>query len=188
MRQALTNAVFFPSAQMKNVRYKPCEMLLNRLRFQLTRIATNYIVPNPRQHNFPPQRYPGWRLRGVGEIGGGLPQSPSPISMTAPARRETTAPIPVHKQNPVRTSGINPAPVPVHQQAIGLTSVKKDSGTGPGKGQFRNKGAPLFLHYTYCLHLLLHERTVTRVRLHLSNLVHDIHAFRDLAERRVLTV
>ena len=56
------------------------------------------------------------------------------------------------------------------------------------KWLFRNKGAPLFLHYTYCLHLLLHERTVTRVRLHLSNLVHYVHAFRDLAERRVLAV
>ena len=110
VRTARTNAVFFPSAQMKNVRHKPCEMLLNRLRFQLTRIAPNYIVPNPRQHNVPPQRYPREEVERCRRDRRRAPQSPSPISMTAPARICSWRTESVHKQDIGRTSDTIPAP------------------------------------------------------------------------------
>ena len=108
VRPAPTNAVFFPSAQMKNKRYKPnipTETQAIPARTQSTqtprrsgdkrphRNCTNYIPVNPRQPNRPRRSgQPRDEVERCRRDRRRAPQSPSPISLTAPARRETNAP------------------------------------------------------------------------------------------------
>ena len=111
--------------------------ILKRKRHQLTRIAPNYIVPVLAvSGNVPPQRPPREEVERCRRDMRRAPQSPSPVSMTAPARRETNAPgrcmnrisdirptqqspqRKVAKTGPGTSPGRNPAPIPVHYQAI----------------------------------------------------------------------
>ena len=151
-RPAPTNAVFFPSAQMKNVRYKPNYPTETRTipsRTQSTQTSrrsgdyrqhlncTNYIVPNHAVSGNVPAAavFPGKRLRGVGEIG--RDSQIRTISLTAPARREAVAPsqltIRIPDKRPKKPEAA--APIPVQKQDIGHTS---DTIPAPGRCINRN--------------------------------------------------
>ena len=83
-RPAPTNAAFFPSAQMKNVRFKPnyptetqaiqarthsTQTLRRSGDYRQHRNCTNYIPVNPRQPNQPRRSgFPSGEWRGVGEV------------------------------------------------------------------------------------------------------------------------
>ena len=107
VRPAHPNAVFFPSARIKNVRYKPnfpteTQAIPARTQSNQTlrrsgderqhRNRTNYIPVNPRQPNQPRRSgQPREEVERCRRDRRRAPQSPSPISLTAPARREADA-------------------------------------------------------------------------------------------------
>ena len=116
----------------------PYVMSSNRLRFQLTRLAPNYIVTALAvSGNVPPQRPPRKEVERCRRDRRRAPQSPSPISLTAPARRETNAP----SRCINRTSDIRPIQSP-HRFRCTFTP----SDMRPRKRRKRKKGrrAPFF--------------------------------------------
>ena len=54
------------------------------------------------------------------------PQSPSPFSLTAPARRETVETAQLHEQNLSQTNETNPRTESVHKQALGRLSGRSE--------------------------------------------------------------